>query len=163
MDVRGAIIANFGIADTISFGYIDDLKPEELFFRPTPKCNHLAWQLGHLIVNERYFVDKIAPGKIEALPEAFIEAHGKKNCGCDDPALFATKEEYIRLAKQVRAGTLRVINSLTTGDLDRPMTQGVPPFLRTVGEVLLFLPAHWLMHAGQWSTFRRVMGKPPLF
>jgi hypothetical protein len=29
--------------------------------------------------------------------------------------------------------------------------------------VLLLVPSHCLMHAGQWAIVRRKLGKPPLF
>lgn len=162
MELKQAIMATMTQADVVVDMYLADLTPAELLARACPGSNHIAWQLGHLIGSERGLVERCVPGKMDDLPEGFAEKHKKTTCGNDDPGAFLPKDEYQRLRKQVRANALRVLEQLSPADLDRPVS-GVPPFLKTIGDVFLFLGAHWLMHAGQWAIIRRKLGRPALF
>ena len=162
MNIKQAIVTSLGQADAIVGSYLGDLTQEELLVRAVPGSNHIAWQLGHLISSERYLVDKAAPGKMEALPAGFAERHSKAAAVIDDPKNFSSKAEYLALAKKVRANTLRALDGMTDAALDGAVS-GVPPFIKTAGEVFLFTGPHWLMHAGQWAIIRRKLGRPPLF
>ncbi len=162
MDTKQAILTTLAQTDFIVERYLADLSQQELLTRAVPNSNHIAWQLGHLISSERHLVDKAVPGRMDTLPEGFAEKHKKEASGSDDPKAFLSKDEYQRLAKQVRAGTLRIVESLSPTDLDRAVT-GVPPFCKTVGDTLLFIGSHWMMHAGQWAIIRRKLGRPALF
>lgn len=162
MDIKQAIVSSLGQADMVVDAYLADLKDEELLIRPIPNTNHIAWQLGHLISSERWLVDKVAPGKLEPLPAGFDAAHKKDTAAIDDADKFLTKEQYARLARQVRAGTLRIVEEMAPGDFDRPVEK-MPPSVKTVGDMFFFVSMHWLMHAGQWAVIRRKLGRPPLF
>jgi len=162
MDVKTAVATTLNQSDFFVDAYLADLAPDELLARPCGGANHIAWQLGHLIGTEYYFADKIAPGRLTPLPAGFTDRHKKATAKSDNPADFHTKEEYLALRKQVRSQLLQALDSLTPADFEKPVT-GVPPFLKNVGEVLLFLGPHWTMHAGQWAVTRRSIGRPPLF
>ena len=86
--------------------YLADLSDEELMLRPSPECNHLNWQLGHLISSEVHLVNSICPGKGATLPEGFAEQYDKSTTGSDDPAQFRDKGELQALFTEVRAATL---------------------------------------------------------
>lgn len=162
MDIKQAIKANMAAADFMVNAYLADLTPEEMLARPVPGANHTAWQVGHLITSECYLVDKAVPGKAPALPAGFAEKHKKDTAGNDRPEDFLSKEEYLKIFQDVRNGTLSAVESLSDADFDKPAT-GVPPMLKTVGDTLLFIPMHWVMHAGQWAVTRRKLGRAPLF
>ncbi len=163
MDIKQAVTSSLAPSDFLVDAFLADMTPAELLARPCNGANHIAWQVGHLIASERYLVDKVAPNKMPPLPAGFAEKHNKQTAGIDDPKSFLAKEEYLRLKKEVRAATLKVVSELSPEDFDRPITGGIPPFLKTAGEVLLFLGSHWIMHAGQWSVTRRSLGRAPLF
>ena len=38
--------------DMISLPYLEDLSDKEMLHRACPGCNHINWQVGHLIVSE---------------------------------------------------------------------------------------------------------------
>jgi hypothetical protein len=161
MDIKQAIAATMTHSDFLVNGYLSDITPQELLARPCPASNHIAWQLGHLIASEHHLVERAAPGKMDPLPAGFAERHKKTTAASNDASAFLTKEEYLSLAKRVRANTLRALEQLSPADLDKPATQ-VPPFCKTAADVFLFIGGHWLMHAGQWSVIRRTLGRPPL-
>jgi uncharacterized damage-inducible protein DinB len=162
MDTKQAIRTSLAQADNIVQGYLSDLTDAELLARPCKGGNHIAWQLGHLIASERWLAEQAAPGKMPKLPEGFADKHKKDQAATDDPKAFLTKEEYLTLARQTREGVLQILTGMSEADLDKPVTN-VPPFIKTAGELLLFLGPHWIMHAGQWAVIRRVLGRPPLF
>ena len=78
-------------------GHVSDLDDADLMRRPGEGCNHLAWQLGHLIASEVQLLESVAPGKSAELPEGFAEAHSKEVCGNDDPQGFHNKATYVEL------------------------------------------------------------------
>lgn len=162
MDIKQGIRTSLAQSDLVVGMYLQDLSDADLLVRPLPECNHIAWQLGHLIVAERIFLEKMAPGKTEPLPEGFEAAHGKEAAAGDDAAKFLTKDEYLKLAAGVRAQTLALLDSMSAADLDQPVEK-MPPTVKVAGDVYFFITLHWLMHAGQWPIIRRKMGRPPLF
>ena len=163
MDIKQAIAASLGQADFLVQIYLADLKQDELIVRPVIGANPIAWQLGHLIAAERYVVDKLAPGKADALPAGFADAYGRGKPVSDNSADYKSKEEYLQLMKQVRANTLHVVEGLAPAAFDAAVGPGLPPMVKQVGDGFLFIGAHWLSHTGQWVVTRRKLGRPPLF
>jgi hypothetical protein len=163
MDAKQSIRSSLAHADMIVDAYLADLAPKEMLARAVPGSNHIAWQLGHLISSERYIIDKALPGSLPPLPAGFDDRHSDAKAASDDPSSFLSKDEYRRIARDVRASVLALLDSLSPADLDRPVTGGLPPTVKTVGDAFLFLGPHWLMHAGQWAVLRRSLGRKPLF
>jgi hypothetical protein len=162
MDIKQAIAFNLSSSEFLVNAYLADLDSKDLLVRPVPGANHIAWQLGHLIVAERFLVERGLPGVMDELPAGFADRHKKSTAASDNASDFLSKEEYLELAKKVRANTLRVAESLEPADFDKPASGG-PPFVKKVGDAFLFISGHWLMHAGQWAVIRRKLGRPPLF
>jgi hypothetical protein len=144
--------------------YLGDLSDADLFVRPVPGANHIAWQLGHLITAEAsYFLPNIPGASPPELPAGFAAAHDKEKCGSDGPAGFRTKQEYLDLFNQVRAATLAALARIPDADLDKPVEGQLARIAPTVGKMFLLAADHEMMHAGQFVTVRRKLGKPVLF
>jgi hypothetical protein len=163
MDFKDGIRKSMEMADFMVEKYVTDLTPEELLTRPAPAANHVAWQLGHLIAAERMLVEGAVPGSMPPLPAGFAERHTKDTAKSDKPGDFLTKDEYLQLAKEVRAATLKVLDSVPMADLDGPVRGKVPPFVQTVGDCLGTVGSHWMMHSGQWVVLRRKLGRDVMF
>lgn len=163
MDFKDAVRKTMEMADFMLEKYITDLTPQELMTRPAPDANHVAWQLGHLIAAERMLVEGAVPGSMPPLPAGFAEAHNKDTAPSDKPGDFRSKEEYLKLAKEMRAATLKVLDSVPTADLSKPVSGRVPPFVKTVGDCFITVGGHWTMHSGQWVVLRRKLGRPRQF
>jgi hypothetical protein len=163
MNAREAIKLSYGTPDHICRGYLADLKDSDLLVRPVPGANHIAWQLGHIIVSEYGMTEAICPGSSPPLPAGFVEKHDKKTATSDDPKAFYKKDEYLKLYDQVRAGTFKALDTVKETDFDKPGPEKFRDFCPTIASAFLLHPAHWLMHAGQWAVVRRKLGKPPLF
>ncbi len=160
MNARDVIKMSIDMGKMISMGYLSDLTDEEMMKRPCPGCNHIIWQVGHLIGTECEMVTKISPESMPKLPAGFEQKYSKETAKSDNPADFHTKSELMALFEQTRAGTLAALEKMSEADLDKPTGVEYAP---TYGAMLELQGAHWLMHAGQWAVVRRQCGRPPLF
>jgi hypothetical protein len=160
---KDAIRASLRISDSLVQGYLADITPDEMFHRPVPGANHIAWQLGHLITSERNLIEAAAPGSMPALPEGFAEIYRRGKTPSDDPADYLPKEEYIQLAKQVRAATLKALDRFAEANFAKPVTARVPPFITCAGDCFATVGPHWSLHAGQWVVIRRALNRPVMF
>ena len=52
MNANEAIKSALDTAEMISMAYLEDLTDEEMMVRPIDSCNHIKWQVGHLIGSE---------------------------------------------------------------------------------------------------------------
>jgi hypothetical protein len=163
MDFKDAVRSSLGVADFLVQRYLEDITPQEMLVRPAGDANHIAWQLGHLIQSEHHLIEAAVPGSMPALPADFKERHTKDTAASEKPGDFLSKEEYLKIAKEVRAGTLKVLDSLSETDLDKPVTGKVPPFVKRVGDSFVTVGGHWSSHTGQWVVTRRKLGRPRMF
>jgi len=143
--------------------FVADLSDADLLARPVPNANHIAWQLGHIIVGEHSFVSVAGGGAlVPKLPEGFAEKHTKKTASEDSPGAFFTKVEYMDLANKTREAALATLDKLNDADFDKPTTGDIARFAPTIGSVFMLIANHTMMHAGQFSVVRRKLGKPVL-
>jgi hypothetical protein len=144
--------------------YIRDLSDADLLVRPVAGANHIAWQLGHLLVAERALVKAELPNApFPELPAGFAEAHSKETAANDGPAGFLTKGEYLSIFETVRSATLAAVAGLKDADLDRPAVGPLAKMAPTLGDTFLLISNHTLMHGAQVTVVRRKLGKPVLF
>jgi len=163
MNPKEAIKASMDLSMLVFNSYLKDLSDEELMTRPGPGCNHLKWQLGHLINAEVEILKSICPEKATDLPDGFAEAHGKETAGSDDAAKFLPKEEYLSLFQKVRGTTLEALDETNDDRLSEPGPEHFRSFCPTVGHVFVLIGTHPMMHAGQIVPVRRKADKPVLF
>jgi uncharacterized damage-inducible protein DinB len=144
--------------------YISDLSDQDLLVRPADGANHIAWQLGHLITSEKTLVTRQLPqAKYPELPAGFAERHAMGADAQGSDAGFSGTQQYRNLFNQVRQATLETVAGLSDGDLDRPAEGDIAKLAPTVGDVLVLVSNHTLMHGGQFTVVRRKLGKPVLF
>ena len=153
--IRKALESTQGIVNM----YLGDLADADLLVRPVPGANTIAWQLGHLISSEGMAAKHIPAAKYPELPAGFAERHDNKHAGDDGPGL-AAKAVYLDLFAKAREATLRAVDGLSEADLDKPTGWEIAP---TLGQLLLLIANHTMMHAGQFTVVRRKLGKPVLF
>jgi len=162
MNAKDAIRSSANLSAMVLKAYVGDLDDADLMRRPGEGCNHLAWQLGHLISAEVQMLESIAPGQGVALPDGFAEAHSKETCDNDEAAAFHGKQAYVELFDKVRAASLAALDACAESDLDRPAPEDFREFCPTMGDMFTLIATHPLMHAGQFVVVRRQLGKPIL-
>lgn len=163
MNARDAIKLGIDSAQMISMAYLEDLTDDEMMKRPHPECNHLKWQVGHLIASEHQMVDGACPGAMPALPEGFADRYTRETATSDDAEAFDSKATLLEICGQQRAATLRALSELSDEKLGEPGPEAMREYAPTVADVFSLQGGHWLMHAGQWAVLRRQLGRPPLF
>lgn len=167
MQAKDALRSSTNLSSMVLKSYISDLEDADLMRRPTEGCNHLAWQLGHLISAEVNLLEMFVGGSGIAgsgieLPEGFAAAHSKEQCGNDNPEDFCGKEEYVDLFDKVRAASLKVLEEFPEADLDKPAPEHFASICPTLGDLFNLIASHPMMHAGQFAVVRRQLGKPIL-
>jgi uncharacterized damage-inducible protein DinB len=159
MSAKDVIRHTLGMSDNIIQSYLKDLSDADLLVRPVDGMNNIAWQLGHLIGSERYFVEIVKPGSGPALPADFEVGHGRESYKEEAPEKFYSVEKYKELWNAQRAATLAVLDGLSEADLAKT-DPAFPPYASTVGQLMNICGGHPLMHAGQFVAVRRKLGKP---
>ena len=160
MKAKDLIKYSIDLASQVCQGSINDLSDKELLHRPAPACNHINWQIGHLIMAEHGMLSKEFPQEIPPLPAGFAEKYTKETSKNDDPKAFATKAELLEIHGKQRAAALAVLDKLSDADLDRKL-EGWAPHVAALFDS--GCAGHWMMHVGQWHVIRRQLGRPPMF
>lgn len=163
MDTKTAIKTALDTANMICMAYLDDLSDEDLMHRPTEGCNHIKWQLGHLISSENQMISSCVPDSMPSLPDGFTEKYTKETASSDDATAFDSKESLLELYQQQRAGTLAALEAINVDDLNKESPEPMRSYAPTYGAAFIMQDAHWMMHAGQWAVIRRQLGRDPLF
>ena len=162
MNGKQAIHSSANLSDLVIKSYLSDLDDNDLMTRPGEGCNHLAWQLGHLIASEVSMLQQITEEHTIELPTGFVEAHTKDTCTSDDADQFCNKQEYLDLYERIRRASNLALNAATDTDLAGPAPESYRDFCPTVADVFVLMASHPLMHAGQFAVARRTIGKPIL-
>ncbi len=162
MNAKDAIRSSANLSSMILKAYISDLDDADLMRRPNEGCNHLAWQLGHLISSEVELLESVAPGQGIELPAGFADAHSKETCNKDDPADFGVKLSYVEMFDKVREASLAALDAYAESDLDNPAPEEFREYCPTMGDMFTMIATHPMMHAGQFVIVRRQLGKPIL-
>ncbi len=160
MNANDVLKQTYSLSDMVMSTYISDLTDSELLTRPGKGCNHIAWQLGHLIHSGYSLLDSIAPGHAVSLPEGFAEHHAKENVASEDPSQFLSTAEYLALFAQLKTATFAAIDSVDPDDLEKPGPEHLSSICPTVGSVFCLIATHVMMHVGQVVPVRRQLGKP---
>ena len=147
-----------GTARYVLSAYLSDMTDQDILLCPVQGAHHTAWQLGHLIVNERRMVEGVKVGYGVNLPAGFEQAHGKEVSleavqGCLPVA------GYIELMNSQRAMTLKLLSELEEADFDKPAPEFMRGYAKHVSSVFMSIASHELMHAGQIAVVRRRLGK----
>lgn len=160
--VKDVLKHNMAMGREILLGALDGLEDAELLKRSVPNANHTAWQLGHVIASEHAIMSGVGQ-KMRPLPDGFAEAHGKESASSNDPRQFKTKAEYLALLQTVREDSLKALESLSDADLDRPGPESMRAYIPTVMAAFNLLGGHEMIHSGQITPVRRLLGKPNYF
>ena len=160
MNTKDAIKQAYELSHMVLNSYISDFEDADLMNRPGEGCNHIAWQLGHLISSECNLLNMAVPGAAIDLPEGFADKHNKENCNNDDAAQFHSKAEYQELWAKVKDATFAALDGLSDADLDKPGPEEMRSFCPTIGSLFMLIGTHPMMHAGQIVPIRRKLDKP---
>ncbi len=160
MNAKEALRISIDMGDFVSGAYLSDLTDVELLHRPCKGCNHINWQLGHLITSGNFHLSNVSPDAPIPLPQGFAEKYRAETATVDDPKRLCSKSELMDLRHKLRAAVLDSLEKIPDTELDRQTGIEYAP---TVAALFELQGSHWLMHAGQWTVIRRQLGRKPLF
>ena len=160
MSTIGSIKSAFALSDMVLQSYISDMEDADLMTRPGEGCNHLAWQLGHLIASEASMINMIQEGSAVALPEGFAEQHAKEATTSNDASQFRSKAEYAELYQKTRENSLKILESLSEEQLAAESPEAFRSICPDIAGMAMLIASHPMMHAGQFVPVRRALGKP---
>lgn len=159
-DFAQAAVYGIKTSQILLNGMVQDLSPEEFLHRPVAKANCAAWIVGHLILTDRQALARLGVNDLPELPEGFEQRFAR-----DEHAPSAAEYGDVRLLQPLwnrhRDLLAEAVRRLPAEEFDKPLEQPRPLF-KTIGEMLVFMSLHPTMHAGQLSTIRRSLGRPPL-
>ena len=162
MSPKDIIRNGLDTSDFVIKSYLNELSDADLRRVPVPGMHPIALQLGHLIAADRMFQEMVEPGSAPALPEGFAESHDIKKAD-DDHSRYRSREEYLKLWDEQRAGVKALLDRIPDADLADTRDGKLPPWAPTVSAVLNMVGMHALMHAGQFVPVRRQLNKPIAF
>jgi hypothetical protein len=144
--------------------FTEDLKPSDYLYRPTPKANCAAWLIGHLVMAERRFGQRV-DCKCPPLPDGFEKRYAR-----DETAPFAADFGDVMILRPLfnshRDATIAAVRAFPVSRLNEPAAPAgptpVPSPFKTIGESVQFMCFHQVMHTGQITTIRRCLGRPPI-
>jgi hypothetical protein len=160
MNGKQAVRSSMELSNYVLDAYFGDLTDAEMMKRPGAGCNHLTWQLGHLIASQADMLNALSEGSAPELPAGFREKYAKENAGNNDSAAFSTKAELMDLLAKQRAAAVASLEKLNDEDFDKPAPEAFRSMFPTAGHIWLLIATHPLMHAGQFVPVRRMLGKP---
>ncbi len=154
---------SLNLSQGILLGALSDLTEGDLQTRAVPGSNRLCWQLGHLILSERFLLGEVGCQYPE-LPAGFQEQHANKpEITSSETPLPFTVADYTRLLKETRSVSIATLGKMSEADLDQPNTGHLAPKAPTFGNLFELAAQHFIMHSGQVSVIRRKLEKPVLF
>lgn len=164
MNARDVIESALKGTQMVLNAYLEDLSDDDLLRRPVPGANHIAWQLGHLITSEIGLVKADIPdAAYPDLPAGFAEQHNAEHAKSESADGYLAKQQYADLFNRVRQATIATVGKLSDDDLDRPSQGPLKQMCPRLGDLLILVSNHTLMHGGQFTVVRRLLGKPILF
>ena len=120
---------------------------------------HTLWVLGHMAYIEGLVIRTFMLG--EENPLASWEEPFDGDEVPQDADAFPPFDEVLATCRDMRAGTLTLLDSLTEEDLDRPGAKSPPGWEEDFGtyrRCLQSVADHWYMHRGQLAAARRAAG-----
>ncbi|MBA4019980.1 MAG: DinB family protein [Pirellula sp.] len=142
-----------------------DLQPQDWFAMPGG-VTHIAWQVGHLAMAQyRLCLDRIR-GERESdnrlISLAMLTIFGKGSTPDADSKKYPPVDEIRAVFDRVYKASLDECSRLADADLDLPPLKPHRLFHTKLGS-LLWCTRHEMVHAGQISLVRRMIGRKPLW
>lgn len=163
MDIRRFLRDSVQRAEMLTTRLLDGFTDDQLLVRATPNANHIAWQLGHLIVSINQTGEMIQPDSMPKLPNGFSQQHSKQTAGVDDPDAFMPKGTYLEMLAEHRRAVNRLIQTLDYNTLVSPAPDSFRDAVTTIADLLHLTADHEILHAGQISVVRRALDMPVVF
>ncbi len=141
---------------------ISDADDSDWFRQPFPDANHIAWQVGHIIVAEYGLTLEALRGRrredSEWFPKPYRRLFGRTSKPESDAEAYPSPAELKQVLGRVHEHVVAELRTVEDGLLDEP-PEWNHPLCPTKLEALHFCARHEMVHAGQIGMLRRMLGK----
>jgi len=141
-------------------GLVSDMKDAPLT-SPTPNGgNHPLWVMGHLTYSESHLLHDFILGDPNPLAE-WKDVFGNGTEPVTDASKYPALDDVLGRFEEVRGSTLKVLDSLSEADLDKPSKAPAErqQYFGTVGQCFSAMCTHFVFHGGQVADARRAAGR----
>lgn len=152
---------SLSMSDKVFTRLIADLRDQPLATQAPSGGNHALWTLGHIA-----FLEAGVPSILFGKPhphEAWGALFGQGTMPAADGKGYPTFDEVMAVYTRSRAENLKIVNDLgEAGMSEKPkaIPKGFENEMATVGQTLLVIALHQMMHCGEIADIRRVVGLP---
>jgi hypothetical protein len=154
---------NLAMSKRMVHRFADDLTPQEMLHRITPKTNCIAWIIGHLALTDRMMLKRtgVAEDRLPELPAGF-EQRFSRDEGCPQAAEFGDTSTLLGVFDKHHDMLTEQVKKMDAKQLDAPLEKPFPPMFTTMLEMISFMSHHTAMHSGQFTIILRHLGKQPV-
>jgi uncharacterized damage-inducible protein DinB len=160
MQTKDAIKFALTVSDKAVLGVIDEMSDAPTTFPTLNGGCHPLWVLGHLTMVEGT-IPQILFGEENPVAEwqqYFAQGSQPVNDANGYPPMHEVRKKYV----QLRERNLKVLDSLSDADLDKPTKappKGLEREFATYGQSFITLALHQTMHRGQVTDAKRMAGR----
>jgi hypothetical protein len=142
---------------------VEEIPDERMTEQPLTAVNHPAWILGHLAWTAEGALGML--GAQKSLPAEWETLFGRGSKPSAQRGLYPAKDDLVRTVEQSYQHVRQKAATASPEQLSRPTTNPrAKETLPTLKEMVAFLMSgHMGVHLGQLSSWRRMIGLPPLF
>lgn len=161
MTAKEILISSLNLSKTTVNMFLSDLDDADIQVHPAG-ANNIAWQMAHLITAEVRQGEQ-AGISYPPLPPVFEPFLKMDAAGMQSHGGNLSKTQYLKLFNEVRDKTIAGVAALDEATLDKPTGGPISHLAPRLGDLLALTSTHTMMHAGQFTTVRRLLKKPVLF
>jgi|WetSurMetagenome_2_1015567.scaffolds.fasta_scaffold146192_3 hypothetical protein len=143
----------------LAHGLLDDITEDESMVRGKDKCNHIRWQIGHLIHCDHYSLSLMGH-KVEDYDKYAKKYGGGSEISenaADYPGMKELRAELYKSHEQM----IDFISTVAESDFEKTIGEGDKA--RPVWNGLTFLAMHEFYHNGQIANTRKALGRERSF
>lgn len=141
------------------FQLLIDKTPQDLWFkRPAGVANHVAWQIGHVAVSANNGLKAI--GQPSLCDEAWESLFLRGTESQEDASIYPAPDQIVAKYQQVHDALTKAFAQLDESVLlgDTKIERLASRFPKQGDFLVFLLTSHLAMHAGQFSTLRKLLG-----
>ncbi|MEM1166025.1 MAG: DinB family protein [Planctomycetota bacterium] len=139
---------------------VDDLSGEQFYDEPHHGVHTPAWALGHLLLFDAYLADGLACDAV-TIDQRWAAAFGADSTPRSADESVFSKDELLEQMDRIRSVLIARVAMMDPAHLDTPNPDdSMRPKIATVHDLLEYALWHEAYHAGQLSTWRKLMKLP---